>query len=113
MAGTRRAWKGQNMEINEKHALVRNVNKCNKWTKIDQDYIFLDETGCILNEKMMPDVTIMVPELEIVKNVSKTHISMDKRGGTRNFQTLHPPTLQFLSCVPRTFPGQALTWEFL
>jgi hypothetical protein len=29
--------------------------------------MFLDETGCILNEKMMPDVTITVPELEIDK----------------------------------------------
>jgi hypothetical protein len=30
---------------------------------MDQNHIFLDETGCILNEKMMPDVTITVPEL--------------------------------------------------
>ena len=30
-------------------------------------HIFLDETGRILNEKMMPDVTITVPELEIDK----------------------------------------------
>jgi hypothetical protein len=40
--------------------------------------MFLDETGCILNEKMMPDVTMMVPELEIDKKISKTNISMDK-----------------------------------
>jgi hypothetical protein len=34
---------------------------------MDQHHIFLDETVCILNEKMMPDVTIKVPELEINK----------------------------------------------
>jgi hypothetical protein len=39
----------------------------NKKTQINQTLIFLDETGCILNEKMMPDVTIMVPEIEIDK----------------------------------------------
>jgi hypothetical protein len=33
--------------------------------------IFLDETGCVLNEKMMPDLTVMVPELEIDRKVSK------------------------------------------
>jgi hypothetical protein len=32
-----------------------------------RNLIFLDETGCVLNEKMMPDVTITVPELEIDK----------------------------------------------
>jgi hypothetical protein len=31
--------------------------------------MFLDETGYILNEKMMPDVTITVPELEIDKQL--------------------------------------------
>jgi hypothetical protein len=31
-------------------------------------HIFLDETVHILNEKMMPDLTVMVPELEISKN---------------------------------------------
>jgi hypothetical protein len=55
-------------------------------------------TGCILNEKMMPDVTIMVLEIEIGSNISNTYISKDKCGGTRNFRTLHPPTLQFLIC---------------
>jgi hypothetical protein len=29
---------------------------------ICQHHVFLDETECILNEKMMPDVTAMVPE---------------------------------------------------
>jgi hypothetical protein len=69
------------------YKLLRNL------PKIDQNHIFRDETGCILNEKMMPDVTIMVPELEVGKQISKTNISMDKCGGTRNFQTLRPPTL--------------------
>jgi hypothetical protein len=32
---------------------------------MDQTYIFLDETGCILKEQMMPDVTITVPEFAI------------------------------------------------
>jgi hypothetical protein len=30
-------------------------------------YIFLDETESVLNKKMKPDASIMVPELEIVK----------------------------------------------
>jgi hypothetical protein len=34
---------------------------------MDKHRIFLDETGCVLNERMMPDVTITVPELEIDK----------------------------------------------
>jgi hypothetical protein len=36
-----------------------------------QDQIFLDETGCVLNEKMMPDATVMVPDLEIEKTMQK------------------------------------------
>jgi hypothetical protein len=75
MVGTRKRGKGQNMEI----------NKCANMYRIR---IFLDETGCILNEKMMPD--IMVPELELDKKISKHNMSTDKRGGTRNFQILHP-----------------------
>jgi hypothetical protein len=84
--------------------------------------MFLDETGCILNEKMMPDVAITVPELEIVKNRSKPNMSMDKLeivknmseinssmekcGGTRNFQTLRPQILEFLLIVSETFGGK-------
>jgi hypothetical protein len=41
--------------------------KCRHMQKKNQNYIFLDESECVLNEKMMPDVTIPVPELEIVK----------------------------------------------
>jgi hypothetical protein len=32
--------------------------------------IALDETGRIMNEKMMPELTAMVPELEIAKTKS-------------------------------------------
>jgi hypothetical protein len=32
-----------------------------------RNQIFLNETGCLLNEKIMPDITIMVPELEMFK----------------------------------------------
>jgi hypothetical protein len=39
-----------------------------------EDQIVLDETGCVLNEKMMPDATIMVPDLEIGKKVSKINV---------------------------------------
>jgi hypothetical protein len=42
-----------------------------KGSNMYQDQIFLDETGCVLNEKMIPDATVMVPDLEIGKNVSK------------------------------------------
>jgi hypothetical protein len=47
-----------------------------------QDQIFLDETGCVLNEKMMPDATIMVPDLEIGKKVSNIDVFGKKCGGT-------------------------------
>jgi hypothetical protein len=39
-----------------------------------QDQIFLDETGCVLNEKMMPDATVMVPDVEIGKKVSSIYV---------------------------------------
>jgi hypothetical protein len=35
---------------------------------IYQNDIFLDETVCVLNKKMMPDVTVMVPGLEMGQN---------------------------------------------
>jgi hypothetical protein len=37
-----------------------------------QNQIFLDETGCILNEKMMPGVAVEVLKLETGKNVLKS-----------------------------------------
>jgi hypothetical protein len=39
-----------------------------------QDQIFLDETGCVLNEKVMPEATVMVPDLEIGKKLSKISV---------------------------------------
>jgi hypothetical protein len=46
-------------------------------------HIFLNETGCILIEKMLPDVTAMVPELETdKKNIENQYLN----GQARNFQ---------------------------
>jgi hypothetical protein len=42
--------------------------------------VLLDETGRVLNEKMMPDLTVMIPELEIVKQISNINISKEKCG---------------------------------
>jgi hypothetical protein len=39
-----------------------------------QDQIFLDESRCVLNEKMMPDDTVTVPDLEIGKRVSNIYV---------------------------------------
>jgi hypothetical protein len=50
----------------------------------------LDETRCILNEKMMPDVTIMVPELDIDKKMSKPDSSMDKLWWNKKLPDLAP-----------------------
>jgi hypothetical protein len=38
-------------------------------------HIFLGETGCVLNEKMMPDVAVMVLELELDRKVLRINIS--------------------------------------
>jgi hypothetical protein len=84
-SGRARTWKTmKNMHFSEMYTNAQSN------PKTDQTQIFLDETGCISNEKMMPDVTMMVPELEIDRKVLKLHISMDK---SRNFQTLRPQTL--------------------
>jgi Fe-S-cluster-containing dehydrogenase component len=42
-----------------------------------QDRLFLDETGCVLNEKMMPDATAMVPDRtsKLLRNYGKSMIS--------------------------------------
>jgi hypothetical protein len=98
MVGTRKPGKGQNMEIHKKGARVYNVYEYKKFLSMYRIHVCLNETGCVLNEKMMPDITIIVPELEIVLklNMPKTNISMYKCGGTRNFQPLRPQTLQFL-----------------
>jgi hypothetical protein len=36
-----------------------------------RNHKFLDETGYVLNEKIMPDLTVMVPELEIDRQHSE------------------------------------------
>jgi hypothetical protein len=46
---------------------------------MDQNHRFLDETGCILNERMMPDIAKTVPRLEIdTKHTSDMNISTKK-----------------------------------
>jgi hypothetical protein len=50
-----------------------------------QDQIFLDQTRCALNEKMMPDASVMVPDLEIGKKMRKTKFSGEKCGGTQYY----------------------------
>jgi hypothetical protein len=58
--GRARTWKS----MKNQHLFEMYTNTKNAQT-IYRIHIFLDETGCVLNEKMVPDVTIMVPELEI------------------------------------------------
>jgi hypothetical protein len=54
-----RTWKFmKNMNFSDMYKNQTNAKTC-------RIHIFLDEAGCILNEKMMPDLTVMVPELEI------------------------------------------------
>jgi hypothetical protein len=67
MVGTRRPGKGQNMEINEKHALSEMYTNAYKVTKNWSNSNISGWNWYILNEKMTPDVTITVPELEIDK----------------------------------------------
>jgi hypothetical protein len=71
MVGTRRSVKGQNMEFNEKRTLVRNVYKSKKCPTMYRTHIFLDETGRILNKKVMPDVSAMVPEYIFIMTDTK------------------------------------------
>jgi hypothetical protein len=78
VVGTRSPGKGQYMEIYEK------IKSCTMFLKklshrtndqtMYQNRIFLDETGCVPNEKMMPDDTVMVPDLETGKKVKKIDI---------------------------------------
>jgi hypothetical protein len=93
----RTSWpeKGQNMEVNEKQRNVYNYKQCSNMYRI---HIVLDETGCVLNEKMMPDLTVMVPELEIDRQISKIHISNEKCTG---------PGMRALTCC--TLVGHILT----
>jgi hypothetical protein len=100
--GRARTWKS----MNNVHFSEMGTNA--KITKIDQNHIFLDETGCILNEKMMPDVTITVPDLEIDKKTHRTSMFL-----RRNFRTLGPQTPPIPNCFLGNFRGQVPTWSFL
>jgi hypothetical protein len=65
-------WARENLGRSRKWKSMINMHSemytdAKSYPKMDQTHIFLDETECILNEKMMPNVTITVPELEIVK----------------------------------------------
>jgi hypothetical protein len=81
MVGTRRRDKVQNMEIDEKRRRVFYVCKSTKCKNMCRIHIFLDETGCVLTEKMMPGVAVMVPELEIVRKIFKIYISKENCDG--------------------------------
>jgi hypothetical protein len=49
---------------------------------MDQPHTLLDETRCILNEKIMPDVTITVPELEIDKqHIGHQYLNEEETSG--------------------------------
>jgi hypothetical protein len=47
-----------------------------------EHHIFLEKTWCILNEKMMSDATVMVPEIEIDNKYGKSAFRGQKCGGT-------------------------------
>ena len=84
MVGMGKTRKGQNMEINNKSMVYNDFGKRikpKKWSNMYQNQLFLDETGCVLNKKMMPDVTVMVPELEIDRKVSNLYIYEEKFTG--------------------------------
>jgi hypothetical protein len=80
--------------------------------------MFLDDTECILNEKMMPDGTIMVLELDIDKN----HIGHQYFYEETSGPCAHKPSnsLSFskkLSGVSpymelRDFPPALSTWKY-
>jgi hypothetical protein len=71
VVGTRRPEKGQNMKSMKNGDFLYTTNVLK----------FLDKTGCVPNEKMMPDVAVMVPELEIDRKVSNLYISEEKFTG--------------------------------
>jgi hypothetical protein len=87
MVGTRRPGRARTRKsMNNEFEMHTDTRK----SQTDRNHIFLNHGGCILNEKMIPDVIILVPELEFVKHESKTNVPMYKCGVTRNFQILHP-----------------------
>jgi hypothetical protein len=61
MVGTRKPGKAQNIEFNRKTQSF--LNELQRMTNsVSKSQIFTQNWGCIPNEKMMPDVTIVVPE---------------------------------------------------
>jgi hypothetical protein len=57
---------------------------------MSRKHIFLNEAGCILNEKTMPDVTIMVPELEIAKKQIEDQYFNGEMRWNKNLPDLAP-----------------------
>jgi hypothetical protein len=57
----------------------------------------------------MPDVTVMVPELEIRKSISKIHVSRKKCGGTLvlhiHYDGYKTDTAMYEVVGPRTIPN--------
>jgi hypothetical protein len=79
-----------------------------KMTKMDQHYIILDETGCILNEKMMPDVTIKVPDLELANYTSDINVSTKK---LPDLAPTNPPIPVFSKKRPEASPYLVISLE--
>jgi phage pi2 protein 07 len=78
-----------------------------------RNFRFLNETGCILNEKRMPDVTIMVPELEIVKQRVEYQYLNGKMRWNKKLLDLAPINPSFDLSVSRNSWLQVPTWRFL
>jgi hypothetical protein len=85
-------------------------------------HLFLDETGRILNEKMMPDVTILATELEGVKkhieyqyvNEPVFHMFLYVcMWWNKKLPDLAPTNPPIPYVFLRNSRGQAPTWEFL
>jgi hypothetical protein len=64
-AGHEKTWEGPEHGNPRKRILMKS-------TEMYQNHICPDENGCILNKKMMPDITATVPELEMDKQQSIT-----------------------------------------
>jgi hypothetical protein len=74
MVGTRKAktWKSM------KNGYFLKCIQYKTCTQMCRNHTFLDEAGWVLNEKMMTDLTVIVPELEINRKVSNIDVSTEK-----------------------------------
>jgi hypothetical protein len=72
---------------------------------------WMDETGCILHEKMMPDVTIMVLELEVGKQIIENHDFKGQLRWNKKLPDLAPPNCPIPS-VFSNFGGKPLPANF-